>query len=246
MTASALATQKTDIDIPSEIASALNLSNDVSSEHAKVDRDRFFDLLRNFTAMVRAGFPILPERQWHLILTAIQEPHEQILGAMGTALAYLPASYITWQLQEGHEFGFDESDIEEVSKFGAAETVAAYLVADRFWHSNEGDITSLRKVLSEVSGRPEECVLKGDPDSLELWEVSKVAILSDHSVRAHFDYCEQPMAKLDASLSADKSELTLRTFECFSSRPLIEPEYSLRSALFQMALKQMFEAIDQS
>ncbi|WP_168173792.1 hypothetical protein [Thioclava sp. DLFJ5-1] len=54
------------------------------------------------------------------------------------------------------------------------------------------------------------------------------------------------MAKLDASLSADKSELTLRTFECFSSSPLIEPGYSLRSALFQMALKQMFEAIDQS
>jgi hypothetical protein len=110
-------------------------------------------------------FPMLPEGVWHALLTLLQpfkaegEPmmFQQLLRRDYLSF-HLPAIISQFSDEDRKNLGF-----HLLEGLTSAEIFAASLISDRFWTPKENEGYDLRSVLSEVSGRPKECVFSDDP-----------------------------------------------------------------------------------
>lgn len=100
----------------------------------------------------------------------------------------------------------------------------------------------LRTILSQVSGRPKECVFSDDPTVKDLWEVTGVTIYGT-SGHVTFSYAGTAMTVLSFELAADAKEVFFRSLECEEARPLVLPGHSIQRWLFSFATAKIFDAL---
>lgn len=219
-----------------------------SDQNNAANSDKVGSLLRSAIAVSASHFPMMTEDAWTALLSSLQPVQngsnlsliEQLL--CGNYLEFYLDQIIDNYSREDYEtFG-----LSRLARLTPAEMLSCGLVADQFWAPSEGGICDLRAILSQVSGRPQECVFSDEPALEDLWEITDVMLCDKTSGRVHFSYAGTPMASLTFTVQPEIEEISSGDFECNETRPLVLPNLHIRSWLFNFALPKIFEALDAS
>ncbi len=185
-----------------------------------------------------AHFPLLTERQWMMILnTAMPTPffeEDLVAGEIHRLAASIAESYGISDTQN--------VDLNAVANLMPAELMAVSLAVNRCWDLSK-NWTSLRQVLSDTSGRPEESVFSDDPDIDDLWEVREVSIDGNKFVvDLYYQGGETATCHIELLSS---HEFVLRNIELSSKRPLVPPLERKEGYLFGLAAPHIYEKLDE-
>lgn len=243
-----------EVPVDAKLFSALHLSHredpvaelaDPFAGHAAENGKKINALLKATLTASVSHFPLLQEGAWGALLSVTQpgiNPASVVMmektlkpGCLAHLMSDLALDY--------SKEDWEGMGIARLGELTPAEILPAMLVADVFWAPESRGGSNLRTILSQVSGRPMECVFSDDPKLEDLWEVTGVTLSNLSSGQVTFSYAGAPMATLSFELTTDPREVTCRSLECEETRPLVLPGENIRSWLFDLAFSKIVEAL---
>jgi len=186
-------------------------------------------LLKAATNVAEANFPLLTRDAWICILTALQPGHPADLGKTLHRLTSVSggnelAGKICDEFRPGE---YDAKVLDVVSDLPSAALLCVYLVAEFFWSQSGVHEDSMRKALSQISGRPEESVYRDDPSIDDLWKTNDVSWTNESQLKVRWNFADSPMAEMVFTVSPNLNSWTVTRLDCNEGRTLAPPGLSL-------------------
>lgn len=191
--------------------------------------DRIQIVAKSAIDLVVAGFPMLDEPTWRVLLDVLRSIDVHFCTAFSRSTELPDRNFLAAAVTR--KFSSSQlyqrfARLSDIKRLDRLERLAVCLAADHYWSS---DTRSLRKTLCALSGRPSESVCAGDLSPIDLWRVQGASLLSENVAQIELCYAGEVKSVCIISRRPDRSNDV--PVPRIPGRPLCLPHENLEQIL---------------